>query len=236
MVHKPTARTLTSLQLFLHSPRGTCTSAWSDRSRVSPPRRVSRSGSAATPPPRRGSIASTRRSGPPRRRGRAPPRHPPRAARRRPRLPAAARRREGLRTRWERATRREDAVRAFPPPRRRRVVPETWRREPPRTTPPWTRACDRRARMSRRTRWTRRGGSSLAPAARGGVAPVGAGAWSSRAVLPLSRSVRRESMQRRRRGGDGLPLEGGGTDEGPLRGALTSRGRVRWVRFARVRR
>ena len=54
----------------------------------------------------------------------------------------------------------------------------------------------------------------------GGVAPVGAGAWSSRAVFPLSRSVRRESMQRRRRGGDGLPLEGGGTDEGPLLGAL----------------
>jgi len=33
----------------------------------------------------------------------------------------------------------------------------------------------------------------------GGVAPVGAGAWSSRAVLPLSRSDRRESMQRRGR-------------------------------------
>ena len=37
----------------------------------------------------------------------------------------------------------------------------------------------------------------------GGVAPVGAGAWSSRAVLPLSRSDRRESMQRRGRGGGG---------------------------------
>jgi hypothetical protein len=32
---------------------------------------------------------------------------------------------------------------------------------------------------------------------------VGAGAWSSRAVLPLSRSDRRESMQRRGRGGGG---------------------------------
>ena len=149
---------------------------------------------------RRGSIASTRRSGPPRRRGRASPRHPPRAARRRPRSPAAARRREGeARARRERATRREAVGNALSPSRRRRVVPETSRREPPRTTPPWTRACDRRARMTRRTRRTRRGGSSLAPAARGGSPPWGR-ARGAVARSSLSRSVRRESMQRRRRG------------------------------------
>ena len=87
-------------------------------------------------------------------------------------IPRVYRRLRG-RARRERATRREAVGHAFSPSRRRRVVPETSRREPPRTTPPWTRACDRRARMSRRTRWTRRGGSSLAPAARGGSPPWG---------------------------------------------------------------
>jgi hypothetical protein len=47
---------------------------------------------------------------------------------------------------------------------------------------------------------------------------VGAGAWSSRAVLPLSRSDRRESMQRRRGRGRGR--------RGRSRRALLSRGCV----------
>lgn len=46
-------------------------------------------------------------------------------------------------------------------------------------------------------------GSLAAGVVPGGVAPVGAGAWSSRAVLPLSRSDRRESMQRRGKRGMG---------------------------------
>ena len=55
----------------------------------------------------------------------------------------------------------------------------------------------------------------------GGVAPVGAGAWSSRAVLPLSRSVRRESMQRRRRGGGTVFLWKGAGRTRDLSGGLS---------------
>ena len=69
----------------------------------------------------------------------------------------------------------------------------------------------------------------------GGVAPVGAGAWSSRAVFPLSRSVRRDSMQRRRRGGTVFLWKRAGRTRDLSRGLFTSRGSVRrWGRFARV--
>ena len=74
-------------------------------------------------------------------------------------------------------------------------------------------------------------GSLAAGVVPGGVAPVGAGAWSSRAVLPLSRSDRRESMQRRGEGGMGR--------RGRSRRALLSRGCVSlgvwFVRVCRTR-
>ena len=209
-------------RLFLHSPRGTCTSPGAIE--VAFPRAADLEVVSCAPPPRRGSIASTRRSGP--RGGAVVPRLDIPARGATSTAFTGAPRREGLRTRWERATRREDAVRAFrrrPAAGRPGNVAESRRERRRRGLEP---AVDVRGRRGGRVDATRQ---VIARAGGAGGRPVGAGAWSSRAVLPLVGRQAREHATAAA-GVGRSSLEGGGTDEDPP-GALTSRG---WGSRARV--